>query len=159
MSASNCTRPAFRHNKPGWYGFQRNHKMIKEKARVIFLGDSIVEGLARYPDVWDLLKPFNTVNCGIRGDSIQNLLWRVDHLSLPVSLRVAVLLCGTNNIQHDEPKDIAEGVIACGSKLLEKDFFIFLFMHFYPVTMTTHAESINSDLQRGLDRRLRHTQH
>ena len=26
-------------------------------------------------------------------------------------------------------------------------------------TMTTHAESINSDLQRGLDRRLRHTQH
>ena len=26
-----------------------------------------------------------------------------------------------------------------------------------PGTMTTHAESINSDLQRGLDRRLRHT--
>ena len=32
-----------------------------------------------------------------------------------------------------------------------------LFMHFCPGTMTTHAESINSDLQRGLDRRLRHT--
>ena len=32
-------------------------------------------------------------------------------------------------------------------------------MHFCPGTMTTHAESINSDLQRGLDRRLRHTQH
>ena len=31
-------------------------------------------------------------------------------------------------------------------------------MHFYPGTMTTHAESINSDLQRGLDRRLRHTE-
>ena len=30
-------------------------------------------------------------------------------------------------------------------------------MHFCPGTMTTHAESINSDLQRGLDRRLRHT--
>ena len=35
----------------------------------------------------------------------------------------------------------------------------FLFMHFCPGTITTHAESINSDLQRGLDRRLRHTQH
>ena len=35
----------------------------------------------------------------------------------------------------------------------------FLFMHFCPGTMTTHAELINSDLQRGLDRRLRHTQH
>ena len=32
-----------------------------------------------------------------------------------------------------------------------------VFMHFSPGTMTTHAESINSDLQRGLDRHLRHT--
>ena len=31
-----------------------------------------------------------------------------------------------------------------------------LFMHFCPGTITSHAESINSDLQRGLDRRLRH---
>ena len=29
-----------------------------------------------------------------------------------------------------------------------KRFFIFLFMHFCPGTMTTHADSINSDLQR-----------
>ena len=41
----------------------------------------------------------------------------------------------------------------CGS--IPLDFF----MHFSPGTVTTHAESINSDLQRGLDRRLRHTQH
>ena len=33
------------------------------------------------------------------------------------------------------------------------------FFHFCPGTITTHAESINSDLQRGLDRRLRHIQH
>ena len=31
-------------------------------------------------------------------------------------------------------------------------FIYFLFTHVYPGTMTTHAESINSDLQRGLDR-------
>ena len=31
------------------------------------------------------------------------------------------------------------------------------FVHFCLGTMTTHAESINLDLQRGLDRRLRHT--
>ena len=35
-------------------------------------------------------------------------------------------------------------------------FFNF-FMHFCPRTMTTQAELINSDLQHGLDRRLRHT--
>ena len=33
------------------------------------------------------------------------------------------------------------------------------FMRFCPGTITTHAESINSDLQRGLDRSLRHIQH
>ena len=33
------------------------------------------------------------------------------------------------------------------------------FMHFCPGTMTTHAESINSDPQRRLDRRLRHIPH
>ena len=32
-------------------------------------------------------------------------------------------------------------------------------MHFCPGTITTHAESINSDLQRELERRLRHIQH
>ena len=35
-------------------------------------------------------------------------------------------------------------------------------MHYVSIlsrTMTTHAESINSDLQRGLDRHLQHTQH
>ena len=31
-----------------------------------------------------------------------------------------------------------------------------VFMHFCPGSMKTEAESINSNLQRGLDRRLRH---
>ena len=35
----------------------------------------------------------------------------------------------------------------------------FVLCIFCPGTMTTHAESIDSDLQRGLNRRLRHTQH
>ena len=87
---SHCTRPTFRDNKPRWYGLHRKsvNKMIRQQARVAILGDSIVDGLARYPAVWnDHLKPFNTVNCGIGGDSIQHLLWRVGHLSLPQSLR------------------------------------------------------------------------
>ena len=32
-----------------------------------------------------------------------------------------------------------------------------LFLHFCAVKMTIQVESTNSDLQRGLDRRLRHT--
>ena len=33
------------------------------------------------------------------------------------------------------------------------------FVHFCPGMITIQAESINSDLQHGLDRRLQHTQH
>ena len=43
--------------------------------------------------------------------------------------------------------------------VLKARFFLFFLMQFCPGTMTTHAKSINSDLQRGLERRLRHTQH
>ena len=54
--------------------------------------------------------------------------------------------------------DVQKGLVGGFANL--KGFFIFfLFMHFCPGTITTHAESINSDLQRGLDRRLRHIQH
>ena len=90
MSVSNCARPAFRHNKPGWYAFHGNHvnKMIKEKTRVIVLGDSIVEGLARYPDIWDLLKPFNNVNCGIRGEFHTESSLEGGPSSLPFSLYI-----------------------------------------------------------------------
>ena len=66
--------------------------MIRQQAQVAILGDSIVEGLARYPAVWnDHLKPFNTVNCGIGGDSIQHLLWRVGHLSIPHVIVTGIL--------------------------------------------------------------------
>ena len=52
---------------------------------------------------------------------------------------------------------LCDGLIFHNNVLCFEDIYIF-FMHFCPGTMTTHAESINSDLQRGLDRRLRHTQ-
>ena len=38
-------------------------------------------------------------------------------------------------------------------------FYFYFYALFCPGTKTTHTESINSDLQRGLERRLRHTQH
>ena len=43
------------------------------------------------------------------------------------------------------------------SRAINSDnIYRFLYAFFCPGTMTTHAESIHSDLQRGLDRRLRH---
>ena len=91
---SHCTKPMFVTISLGGMLFFRKsiYKMIRQQARVAILGDSIVEGLARYPAVWnDHLKPFNTVNCGIGGDSIQHLLWRVGHLSIPHVIVTGIL--------------------------------------------------------------------
>ena len=66
--------------------------MIRQQAQVAILCDSIVEGLAQYPAVWnDHLKPFNTVNCGIGGDSIQHFRWRLGHLSIPHVIVTGIL--------------------------------------------------------------------
>ena len=46
-----------------------------------------------------------------------------------------------------------------GNGIRKETVHVYFCMHFCPGTMTTHAESIDSDLQRGLDRRLRNTQH
>ena len=60
-------------------------------------------------------------------------------------------------IHLDETLSCKKPCEELSQKLNRAFFIIFLFKHFYPGT--NHAESINSDLQHGLDRRLRHTQH
>ena len=78
---------------------------------------------SRYPSVWDHhLAPLNAINCGIRGDRTQNVMWQVDHMYLPATVSVGVIHCGINDINEasthaDIPHEIAESVILCGSKL------------------------------------------
>ena len=118
-----CVAPVSREERLGWYAEPRVHfkHIIRRQASAVILGDIIVAGLARYPSVWDdHLRPLNAINCDIGGDLTQNVLCLAGHLSLPDSVRVAVILCGTNNMAHDRPLDIAQGVISCGTRLQEK---------------------------------------
>ena len=111
-----CITPVSREERPGWYVENRVHfeHISRRQASVVILGDSIVAGLARYPSVgYDHLRPLSAINCGMRGDLTRNGLWRVGHLSLPDSVRVAVILCGTNNI--------GQGLISCVTRLQEKN--------------------------------------
>ena len=48
------------------------------------------------------------MNLGIRGDRVENVLWRTISLPLPSSVRNIVVQCGTNNISTDPPRDIAD---------------------------------------------------
>ena len=64
-------------------------------------------GLHRYFKIWDnFFKPIDALTCGIGGDKVQNVLWRVQNLPISSSLKNAVILCGTNNLQQDSPEDI-----------------------------------------------------
>ena len=119
------SKPVFRETKLGWYGLHRTHAntIVRNQAKVVLLGASLVRNLSRYPSVWGRhLEDFNAVNCGIGGDRTQHVLWRADNLYLPDSVSVVVLHCGTNNIDHNvyTPHDIAHGVLSCGVRLRER---------------------------------------
>ena len=118
-----ATRPTGRNNKVGWYKSHNNLAILAKRLHVsvLLIGDSIVAGLSRYQTVWKKhFKPYKPLNCDIPGDRIQHVLWRADDLSAPPSVKYVVVHCGTNNLDHDEPKIIVEGIIKIGKVFQEK---------------------------------------
>ena len=87
----------------------------------LLIGDSIVVGLTRYQYIWKKYFKFpKTVNCGIPGDETQHVLWRAKNLFIPPSVKFIVVHCGTNNLDYNNPIDIAKGILNIGKSLLEK---------------------------------------
>ena len=120
---SAATTPSGRDNKSGWYDIHQKHVnlSLNSKTILVLTGDSIVAGLSRYANIWrTFFKTFHTLNYGIGGDRTQHVLWRAENATLPNSLKYVVIHCGTNNIDRDQPRDIANGVISIGLKLQEK---------------------------------------
>ena len=62
----------------------------------------------------------NSVNFGVGGDRVENVLWRSQNLPILPSLNKITILCGTNNINNDSPHDIADGVIETASVFKQK---------------------------------------
>ena len=54
---------------------------------------------------------YKTVNLGIGGDQIENVLWHIDDIVLPKSIRSIVIHCGTNNIDTSSSDEISVGVV------------------------------------------------
>ena len=85
----------------------------------VLLGDSLMQGLSRYTKVWNSFFRKDALNCGIRGEKVKNLLWRVENLEFPPAIRQIVILCGTNNIDANTPNDIANGLL-CSALTIKK---------------------------------------
>jgi len=81
---------------------------------IIFIGDSITEGwLGAGKDIWDqTYEPRHALNFGIGGDKTQNVLWRLNNMSIEnLKPKVAVVLIGTNNLANSA-HEIADGIKA-----------------------------------------------
>ena len=77
-------------SKIGWIEMHYYQKKLLRKsyASVVVIDDSIVAGLRRGPTVWrNFILQYKTVNLGIGGDRIKNLLWRINDILLPKSIR------------------------------------------------------------------------
>ena len=105
--------PMGRDNKHGWY--EKHEKLVAIAAgslsSVLLIGDLLVNGLARYHRVWSkYFKPLRALNFGVGGDRTQHVLWRIENGEILLNLQVAFVHCGTNNLDHDNPDEIRDGI-------------------------------------------------
>ncbi|XP_052806131.1 platelet-activating factor acetylhydrolase IB subunit alpha2-like [Mya arenaria] len=83
----------------------------KREPEVLFIGDSLIQNLAR-TQLWKrMFEPLHCLNFGIGGDQTQHVLWRVQNGELEnLEPKVIVLLVGTNNYDHTA-KQVAGGIV------------------------------------------------
>ena len=101
-------------SKSDWIETHYHQKYLLKKsyASVVVIGHSIVAGLRPYPTVQrNFILKYKTVNPGIGGDRIKNVLWRINDIVLPKSIRSVVIHCGTNNINTSSSDEISVGVV------------------------------------------------
>ena len=104
MESSLAAVPSGRDSRVGWYDTHEIHVRLAGCSRpsVILIGDSIIAGLSRYPQVWNrFFKPWRALNFGIGGDRTQHVLWRATNIELPVTTNIAVVHCGCKNCLYD----------------------------------------------------------
>jgi lysophospholipase L1-like esterase len=84
------------------------------EAKLVVLGDSIVEGWADSASFRRAFADYKPLNLGIGGDQTQHLLWRIDQGILDgSSARVAVVLIGVNNLGNGfAPEETVRGIAA-----------------------------------------------
>ena len=88
---------------------------------MLLIEDSIVAGLSRYQTVCKkYFKTDEALNCGIAGDRMQYVLWKVKDLSFNPSVKDIVVHCGMINLNHNKPKATVDVIIKIGKVFQEK---------------------------------------
>ena len=108
------TAPLRRLLNVNWLNSHNKHcnSMMIGNYSTLLIGDSIIAGLSCYSNIWKrYFKPLYAINCGIGRDRAENFLWRCKNLPSCPNLQNAVIMCGTNNIQHNSVEDIVDGIV------------------------------------------------
>lgn len=106
-------------------------KENKGPCDILLVGDSITQQWGsvldkkNLNDAWEKhFQKYKTINIGIGGDKIQNVLWRLDHHGVDgLEPKLVVLLIGNNNMfftPETGVKAVANGVKVCVANLQEK---------------------------------------
>ena len=53
----------------------------------------------------------HAINLGISGDHVENVLWTAQDISLQHATLFEIIHCGINNVDQNQPEDIAAGTI------------------------------------------------
>lgn len=132
-----------------WWAKQRSEvDAMRGACDLIFIGDSIT-----YAWDWHLwrqyYKPRRTLNFGIPGDTVQNVLYRLDYEGLKtLQPKVAVILLGTNN--GGPASETAQGILA----VIEKTQGLFpevkiILMDILPTARRTEHITATNKIIRG----------
>jgi len=114
--------PAHRHSSWTLRHWAVNERVKQGNVDMIFIGDSITHSWENNGrEIWQKYYGHRkAVNLGFSGDRTQHVLWRLDNGNIDgISLKVAVIMIGTNNSNRDDntAEEIADGIIAICKKL------------------------------------------
>ena len=92
--------------------YHQKELLRESNTPVVVISDSIEAGLRRYTTVCrNFIFQYKTINLGIGGDRIENVLWRINDIGLRKSVRSVVILYSTNNIDTSSTDEISVGVV------------------------------------------------
>lgn len=122
MATNTAVIPVPRMDKlPQWTAVFQGRLHYAEKAnaaapaQVIFDGDSITDYFrSRGKEIWQIYETnYHAIDFGISGDSTENVLYRLEHgQAKGMHPKLIFLMIGHNNVMHNTPEQICDGVAA-----------------------------------------------
>jgi platelet-activating factor acetylhydrolase IB subunit beta/gamma len=75
-----------------------------------------------FTEMYHKLEEMHLLNFSIRGDLIQNVIWRIVNGELELKPKVVVLHVGTNNTPKNSAQEISEGIEECINQIRKSNF-------------------------------------